>query len=132
MAILITIFQYVGSCLFAVVRVRYYFLRVEYSRSMLIKAQTGKVGARDNRCVPYANLSIVLVATMSIEINIVRAIRNFARPMLYFPEFSAVVVRMGRILSELISVYVVSRVRGLRLAGLVGHGAVMTIVGSEE
>lgn len=61
-----------------------------------------------------------------------RLIRRLTGPVLDLPELATVTVRVSNILSELITVYVVSRVRRLRLASFVGHVSVMAIIRGEE
>lgn len=95
---------------------------------MLIHAETGQVRAGYERSVPHQDLAIILIATMAIKANDMRTIRGLAGPVLNLPELPDVVVGMGRILSKLITVNVIARVRRYRLASFVSCLTMMTIV----
>lgn len=128
----VTIVQYNCCRILSIFGVGYHLLRRQDARGVLVHAKACQVRPWYKRCVPYQDLAVIFVATVSIQANYVRAIRRLARPVLHFPELTYVIVRVGRILSKLISVYVIARIRSYRFAGLVGCLSMVTVVGSKK
>lgn len=69
---------------------------------------------------------------MAIEAQDVRTVRCLAGPMLHFPKLSNVVMRMGRILCQLITIYVIARIRRNRFTSFVSRLSVVAIIRCEE
>lgn len=83
--------------------------RVEYSRCVLIDAQTGQVGSRYHGRVPNERLTTVVVTTRTIGVVFVRPIRSHPRPMLHLPKLKDPNVRVQGIVAKLVTVCVPSR-----------------------
>lgn len=75
---------------------------------MFAACQVSEVGSRDARCVPNERLSAVLVSARSNEYVRVGIVRSLHHVLLDFPELACLVVRVGRVVTELVAVDVLT------------------------